>query len=503
MSTLTIFWKLEPTATLEAMMTNRSLFTVVAMVWATVGGACADHSAAQSPEKFEIEVSYTNDIQPIVNNFCATCHAGGDPQGDLVLTSYEDVRRHTQEGDLLNRINDVNDPMPQNGLMPASMRRLFETWALQGYIDRGKPIATAEQQQMREFTPPKIVPVDVRNQGFEMLESLQGHWVGSMNLMGQELDWMAFDFRPVAPSHVHAIFEGGTIGNLFTSFFVAKFRGKQTIMARNGGILNGIYRTSYFVLDTVRYGRDWAYYRLVDAHGGQQVMFMEMTFRGDTLDFNAFTSRFGLTTPRPHMAFRGRRMHPELAMSAAKAVDFPRNVIDYEFPSTLPKPTWSDEYPLTSASYVWERDADDTSPSRAAVAELGKLARDPRRIDQMPYLSELTVSVRRDSVTQGKKLHVYLSRDALVDQRGHFLTRFGYIREERLNTLLSFPELSKNANEFTFTYLHPGDYYLTVIADMDDDGLPSPGDVTHSRRRVKVDPESHPRIEIIDLNVRN
>ena len=50
----------------------------------------------------------------------------------------------------------------------------------------------------------------------------------------------------------YGIFEGGTIGNLFTSFFVADFKGRRMLMARNDDILNGIYRTSYFVLDQVR-----------------------------------------------------------------------------------------------------------------------------------------------------------------------------------------------------------------------------------------------------------
>jgi hypothetical protein len=317
-----------------------------------------------------------------------------------------------------------------------------------------------------------------------------------MKLLGENYDWMSFDFRPISPSHIHGIFEGGTIGNLFTSFFIADFNGKRTIMARNGGILNGIYRTSYFVLDEVKYGRDLGYYRLVDAHGGKDIMYMELTFRGESIEFNAFTSRFGLTEPRPHMAFKGTRMHPELATNAAKAVGFPKKVIDYDFSRGLPKPTWAEEYPLTSASYIWEQ-------ADRSLVELGKLAKDPRRIDQMPYLSQLTIEVERTELIDGKKLQAYLSRDALVDQSGRFITQKGYIREDLLNTLLLFPELGPKETEFTFTYLHPGDYYLTVIADMDGDGFPSPGDITHARRKVAVKPKSKQMVMIKDMNVEN
>jgi len=138
-----------------------------------------------------------------------------------------------------------------------------------------------------------------------------------------------------------------------------------------------------------------------------------------------------------------------------------------------------------------------------SLVEMGKLAKDPRRIDQMPYLAELTITVRRSKQTKGKKLLLYLSRDALADKRGKFITQNGYVREDLLNTLLSFPELSKNQDQFSFTYLHPGDYYLTVIADMDEDGFPSPGDITHPRLQVSVKPGSKERVSIADLNIKN
>jgi hypothetical protein len=321
-----------------------------------------------------------------------------------------------------------------------------------------------------------------------------------MNLMGQDFVWWAFDFRPIAASHIHSIFEGGTIGNLFTSFFVTEFNGKRTIMARNGGILNGIYRTSYFVLEEVKYGRDWAYYRLVDAYGGKDVMYMELTFRGNSIEFNAFTSRFGLTQPRPHMSFKGKRMHPELATTAAAAVGFPKNVVDFDFSKGLPKPNWAERYPMTSATYIFEG---ATKQLDRSIADMGRLAKDPRRIDQMPYLSELAISVQRSKETESRKLLVYLSRDALVSQQGKFIKQYGFVREDLLNTLLSFPELAKNQSDFTFTYLHPGEYFLTVIADMDEDGLPSTGDITHPRRKIVVKPKSRSRLQVTDLNVVN
>lgn len=465
---------------------------LVSVSWGTTGAAQERTAKTIAND----EVSYRNDIQPIVKNFCVTCHAGDNPEGDFVLTSYADVRKHVEKGQLLKRINDAKKPMPQDGLMPQYMRRVFKVWADTGYLDKGTKKPSIAKTNMQTFEPPKISVVDINTKGFEMLASMQGHWVGRMNLMGQDYDWMAFDYRPISPSHVHGIFEGGTIGNLFTSFFVANLNGKRTIMARNGGLLNGIYRTSYFVLDQVKYGKDWSYYRLVDAYGGKDIMYIELTFYKDTLEFNSYTSRFGLTQAKQHMAFKGERKRPELATAAAKAVGFPKNVVDYDFSKGMPTPSWANEYPQTSASYIAEQ-------RDVSLVELAKLAKDPRRIDQMPYVSKLTVSVTRNAKTTGKKLHMYLSQEALTNRDGKLITRGGYVRADLLDTLLSFPEVSGNSNAFTFTYLHPGKYFLTVIADMDGDGYPSPGDITHPVTPVTVGPNAHKRITISNLNSQN
>lgn len=444
------------------------------------------------------EISYSNDIKPLVENFCTTCHAGDDPEGDFVLTSYADVRKQTEKGELLQRINDAGDPMPEDGLMPKYMRRMFQLWAEGGYVNVGKKKpAGSKGIKYAKFTPREIVPVDINKKGFDLLKQMQGHWVGSLFLMGENHDWWAFDYRAIGPAHVHGIFEGGTIGNLFTSFFVTEFKGKRTIMARNGGLLNGIYRTSYFVLDRVQTGRGWSYYRLVDAYGGEDIMWMELTFQGNRLEFNSYTSRFGLTgPPKKHMGFKGQRKHPELASQAAREVGFPKNVIDFKLPAGFPIVDWGEGVPQTSATYMAQE------PGKNLV-ELGKIAKDPYRIDQMPHVASLSVKVSRNSNTRGKKLHLYLSRAALTDRRGKFITRYGYVKEELLDGLLSFPELASNRDEFTFTYLHPGKYYLTVFADMDGDGFPSRGDITHPVRQIQVSPKSASRIEIRNMNVKN
>ena len=443
------------------------------------------------------EVTFYGDIQPIVSNFCATCHHGDDPQGGFVLDTYRDVREQAENGTLLERINDAMDPMPETGLMPLPMRRLFQAWVDGGY-ERGTRKQREQSAAESEFVPPVITPIDIRKEGFEFLEQMQGHWVGWMNLMGQDYDWFAFDYRAIGPSHVHGIFEGGTMGNLFTSFFVTDFRGTRTLMARNGGLLNGIYRTSYFVLTEVDRSKSESRYVFVDAIGGKDIMWIEVAFRGEEIEFKSYTSRMGMIQPpQRHMLFEGKRHHPELAEDAAKAFGFPKNAVDFDFGSGLPKPNWGAEYPvITSASYIWEEPG-------LSLVELAQRARDPYRIDQMPNVSRLNVSVERTEKTRGARLLMFLSREALTDRKGRFITEYGYVREDLLNGLLSFPEVSANRDEFEFTYLHPGDYFLTVIADMDADSYPSPGDVTHAQRKIAIPPRSTQKVHVDDLTAQN
>lgn len=453
--------------------------------------------AASTGSTIQDEISYTNDIRPVVKNFCTSCHAGKKPEGKLRLTSYQQVRKETEKGELLQRINDHEDPMPEDGLMPKYMRHLFKLWADGGYINKGKGKPRKIAIKLEDFKPPTITPVDINRKGFEFLEKMQGHWIGSLNLMGTQYDWMAFDYRAIAPSHVHGIYEAGTLGNLFTSFFVANYKGTETLMARNGGMLNGIYRTSYFVLDYVQHQSGGSYYRFVDAYGGEQVMWMELTFYDNTLEFNSYTSRFGMLEPKKHFSFQAERNHLHLSKKSAEIVGFPRKVVERDFSEGMPTPYWGEEYSsITSASYMWEEEG-------KSVVELGKSANDPYRIDQIPYLSKLKVSIKRNRSTRGSNLLLLLSDKALTDESGSFITEYGYIREDLLNTLLAFPEIEGERDEFTFSYLHPGTYYLTVIADMDGDGMPSIGDFTHPRKRIIVRPESTTKAIIKNLSVLN
>lgn len=346
--------------------------------------------------------------------------------------------------------------------------------------------------------PTEVNPVDIIADGFDFMEKMQGHWVGNNLVINQEYPWFAWDYRAIAPSHTFGIHEGGSAGNLFTSFFVTNYKGKRTIMARNGGLLNGIYRTSYFVMDKVEDRNDGRYYRLVDAIGGDGVMYMELRFPNntDSLYFNSYTSNLGSRIPNRHMTFKGKKMHTELAQEAATASAYPQNVVDsgLDFangfnPNNLYVKEGLSE--ANSATFLAVQEANN-------VFELAPLSGDPYIITDHPRLGYLLIDIDRGTIPANQPLLLFLSRDPFTDQNGYFNTDLTVY-----DTALHFPILSIEENQFLMTYMHPGTYYVTVVADMDGDFSISEGDITHAQRMITINPLGEHQITIDTINVQN
>lgn len=353
-------------------------------------------------------------------------------------------------------------------------------------------------EQTTEPTQPEIssavIPVDVNEKGFDFLDKVQGHWVGSNRIISDDYDWFAFDFRALSSSMVHSMFEGGSMGNLFSSFYVADYMDTRTIMLRNGGVLNGIYRTSYFVMDSVDYATDGDYYRFVDAIGGASTMWVEFKFTDTQMFFNAYTSRLGMFEPTRHMSFIGELRDISLAQAAAIEHSFPHNEVAWDFSqgfdTTMLYINPNDEEPK-SASFLWQDNSMD-------VLTLAMNAGDPWRIDQYPTIANLEVNIVRTPETEGKTLFVYLSQEPLTDELGYFS-----LDENDWNSVLQFPVLTEGENQTQITYLHPGTYYLTVVADMNGDLSPSQGDITHIQKQIQVQASTMHIETISGLTVQN
>ncbi len=80
-------------------------------------------------------VKYNNDVKNIVSANCVSCHGGSTPQAGLDLSTYVNVRFASENGNLLNRINNVTNPMPPSGVMPAATRAVIDKWVTDGYLE--------------------------------------------------------------------------------------------------------------------------------------------------------------------------------------------------------------------------------------------------------------------------------------------------------------------------------------------------------------------------------
>lgn len=303
--------------------------------------------------------------------------------------------------------------------------------------------------------------------GFDLLNDVNGHWVGQNATAFGIFDWFAFDFRPISPSHSHSIYEGATNTNIINSIFLAEHDGALQIMARNGGWLGNQYRATYYVLDRAEDNDDGKYYRLVDAAGGEDRSYIEFRFLSDSIYFLAYKDDSGnLDKPTRHMTFRGSNRNPNYADAAEQLFDFPQEVSEVNLNNQFNNLIDPD-----SALFLEEED-------------------DPFPKSDHGHLSDLAIDIARNPETQGQDLLLYISKEELVSADGSI--NFLSIENSVIRTI----SIRSDENKYVTTYLHPDDYYLTVFADFDNNGFPSSGDYTSISLQKLVDPEQLETVEI-------
>ena len=347
-----------------------------------------------------------------------------------------------------------------------------------------------EQQEEIELSS-EVVPYDLSSGGSTLLSDMMGQWVGSNTVSGVTYEWFAFDYRPISSSHIFGIYEGGTMGNLLTSFFVTNFNGTKTIMARNGGVLSSIYRTSYLVLDRFEDNGESRTYRLVDAYGGSATMWIDITVTGDSLNFDAYTSNLGAeSTPSAHMNFIATRNDRSLADTAATELSFPNTDIAFSFVNGF------------TESHLYVNQGADRAYSATFLTEgsgdldtLAEQAYDPFPRADHPYLANVTVNVTRPSGHDDKKVFLYFSKDALVDSSGRVSSASAQ------NSILLFPELQAGSTDLELHYMHPGSYYVTAVVDANNDRVDGSGDYSKESVLIDVTAESSQTINIEDLTL--
>ena len=101
-----------PSAAGDSLMTITPKIMSFPMLIAAVLLATDTAEGQTGTSRIVDEVSYTNDIQPVVNNFCTTCHAGKNPEGDFTLTVEGVEKIATDPG---KRVDQLMRPYDREG----------------------------------------------------------------------------------------------------------------------------------------------------------------------------------------------------------------------------------------------------------------------------------------------------------------------------------------------------------------------------------------------------
>ncbi|WNJ18116.1 c-type cytochrome domain-containing protein [Pontibacter sp. G13] len=80
-------------------------------------GQGALNIACTSEECDVSDVSFSSDVEPIIQNRCESCHRGAAPQGGVLLDSYSSIAQYARNGRLWGAINHDTgfEPMPPGG----------------------------------------------------------------------------------------------------------------------------------------------------------------------------------------------------------------------------------------------------------------------------------------------------------------------------------------------------------------------------------------------------
>lgn len=80
-------------------------------------------------------VTYTENVKAIIDGSCISCHGAVNPSAGLRLLTYTQVRNSAENGNLIERMNNVTNPMPPNGPLPAEVRAVIDAWAENGFLE--------------------------------------------------------------------------------------------------------------------------------------------------------------------------------------------------------------------------------------------------------------------------------------------------------------------------------------------------------------------------------
>ncbi|MEZ4978489.1 MAG: hypothetical protein R2772_04250 [Chitinophagales bacterium] len=322
-------------------------------------------------------------------------------------------------------------------------------------------LACKKEKNKEDCSLQETTPIE----GFSLLEKLQGIWNGPLSSptpLGSFPEWIV-DFRAISPSQIAAKNELDAENDIFMSFFVAELGECEYKLAfRNGGGFAGQQRISYMYLDSVYESTATSFYRFSDPIKGKDRVFTTLQFSGNSLTMETYTNKYNsLNEAVLHFSWQATRQDLSASEEAKEHFDFPKKEQSIPFTHSF------------------------DNMQEAVFYTTGA---DPFPEEAQPYLGTSNISItitNPSTVDSSKKVLILISTEPLFNG---FL--FNPINLKYRSRYVIIP--AAQSTSFSFNYMHPGNYYLNAIYDLNGDFNFSSGDYMNGAfdRNFSLAPES-------------
>ncbi len=283
--------------------------------------------------------------------------------------------------------------------------------------------------------------------GYGILNRLPAIWNGpvtSSTALGSYPEWIV-DFRPVSAAQVSSKNELDSVNNILMGFFIVKHNNAYKMAFRNGGGFAGLQRIAYAVIDSASETPNNYFYRFADFKAGKNRVYVDVKFKDDSLIMHTYTNIYN-TQPSAvtHMLWKAKLQDTTSAQNAKTHFAFPQKQMVKDFSTTFDG--------LSEAIYY------GTSG-------------DPYNETAQPYLGKTTVNVSFGAgytPNPTKKVFLMITTQPLF-------SGFAF-NPSQLKYRSRYVFLASDDTQFTFNYMHPGNYYLYSLYDSNGDGTFSTGD---------------------------
>lgn len=338
--------------------------------------------------------------------------------------------------------------------MKINIRSFISSFCISSYFLSSLFLSSCRNESEEDIVPPaddtginSSTPV----KGFTMMEKINGIWSGDVNsttALGDFQDW-ALDIRPMSPAQCGGKSELDSVNDIFMSFFIVKYDNEYRLAFRNGGGFAGSQRISYQVCDSVYESGGVSFFRFSDFVAGENRVYADFRFEGDSLNLKVYTSVYNTVSPATiHFEWKAKRLDTAETQDAITAHSFPQKQLVKDFSSSFSTMTESMFYNVNSDVY--------------------------KETDH-PYAGETNIDISYSgslTINPGSKSFVIFTTQPLF-------SGFTY-QPQNLIYRTRYVILDANDTDYTFTLMHPDDYYAYVINDANGDGQIGSGDYINS-----------------------